>query len=416
MLGKAGSGPERARDCLRWWRSRSELTRDIIGTAVFTAVAFSPVLAASGTALAELPPRDGGAAAVLLALAQSLPLAVRRRWPAWCLGVTGLAFAAYQCLAYPTTFTGEGLILALYAAGAYHERHRISLAAAATAAYAALAVALARLGAPERPVDYLTFYCAVACAWGAGTAIRLWRLREAEHRQRAADQAVTAERARIARELHDVVTHHVTAMVVQADAAQFLLAGEDGPHRVSGELGDISGSGRRALTELRYLLGLLEAARAEPSVKAGRLRDLAEQTRQAGQPVEFAEEGVPAPMTDSAELAVYRVVQEALTNALKHAPGQPTLVRVRHDGDGTGVEVTTDGPVITGDGFTPGRGLAGLRERVAGCGGDLEAGARPGGGFRVRARVPGAGRPARPPGELPPIARWRAMPRTGPEP
>lgn len=367
------------------------MLRDTIGATLFTAVAFPPLFAANGVAFGELPLRDGGTAAALLSLAQVLPLAARRRWPAWCLGVIGIAFAAYQCLGYPLTFTSEGLLLALYAAGAHEKRFRRRLAFAASAAYVAVVIALVQLRSPERPIDYLTFYVVLAFCWGGGAMIRARQLGEAERRRRDADQAVAIERARIARELHDVVTHHVTAIVVQADAAQFLLAAEDGPRRVAGELGDISGAGRRALTELRYLLGLLEMARAglpEPSFGAGRLRDLVEQTRKTGQPVEFFEEGEPVPMADASELAVYRVVQEALTNALKHAPGRRTVARVRYGSGGVGIDVTTEGPVIADGGFTPGRGLTGLRARVGGCGGELEAGGSPGGGFRVRARVP----------------------------
>jgi signal transduction histidine kinase len=391
LLEKASQrGPD---DLLRWWRSRSVLLRDTIGAVALAAAGMLPQLAGGGTTLGELPPHDGGATAVVLALAQTLPLAVRRRRPAWCLGLTGIAFAAYQCLGYPQTFASVGFPLALYAAGAHEERHRRPVAVAVSAAYVPVVIVLARLHSPERAVDYVTFYLALTVTWGAGALVRARQLGEAEGRRRAAEQAVAAERARIARELHDVVTHHVTAMVVQADAAQFLLAAEDGPRRVAGELGEISGAGRRALTELRYMLGLLEVAQAgqpEPSFRAGRLRDLVEQTRQTGQPVELAEEGEPVPMADAAELAAYRVVQEALTNALKHAPGRRTVVRVCHDSGGVGIDVTTEGPVIAGDGFTPGRGLTGLRARVGGCGGELEAGGSPGGGFRVRARVPAA--------------------------
>jgi signal transduction histidine kinase len=384
---------ERAGSPLRWWRSRSMLFRDAIGAAALAVVGMLPQLASIGISFGELPLRHGGTMAVVLALAQTLPLAVRRRWPAWCLGVIGIAFAAYQCLGYPITFAGEGFPLALYAAGAHEQRYRRRLVVAASAAYLVVVVVLARLHSAETAFDYVTFSILLMSCWGAGAIVRARQLAEAARRRHAAEQAVAVERARIARELHDVVTHHVTAMVVQADAAQYLLAGEDGPRRVAGELGEISGAGRRALTELRYLLGLLEAAQAshaEPSFRAGRLRDLVEQTRQTGQPVELVEEGEPVPMADAAELAAYRVVQEALTNALKHAPGRRTLVRVCHDSGGVGIDVTTDGPVIADGGFTPGRGLTGLRTRVGGCGGELEAGASPGGGFRVRARVPAA--------------------------
>jgi signal transduction histidine kinase len=382
------------------------LLRDACGAAAFTAIALLPSLAANGVVLGELPARPGGAAATLLGLAQALPLAVRRRWPAACLAVVGIAFAACQCLAYPGSFTSTGLILALYAAGAHERRFRRGLAAIASAAYVLVVAALAALRSPERPVDYLTFYLVLACFWAAGSFVRSRQLAEAARRRQAERDAVAAERARIARELHDVVTHHVTAMVVQADAAQFLLPGA--PQRVGGELGEISAAGRRALTELRYLLGLLDPGQpaGDPAFSAGRLRDLVEQTRRAGQPVELAEEGEPVPLADAAALAAYRVVQEALTNALKHAPGRRTAVRIAYDGAGVAIDVSTDGPALADGAFRAGRGLAGLRDRVGLCGGELEAGASPGGGFRVRARIPApaaSARPARPrpPGALP---------------
>jgi signal transduction histidine kinase len=349
-------------------------------------VALLPFLADSGVELGELPHRHGGAVAGILALAQVLPLAGRRRWPAACLAVVGTAFGIYQGLGYPGSFTTVGLILALYAAGAYQRRFRRGLAAAATAAYLGLTILLAVLHSPERAVDYVTFYLVMACCWGAGAVIRARQLGESARRRHEAERAVAAERARIARELHDVVTHHVTAMVVQADAAQFLPAG--GPRRLVGELGEISATGRRALTELRYLLNLLDTARPDeqPTFAAGQLRDLVEQTRQAGQPVDFREEGTPVPLTGAASLSAYRVVQESLTNALKHAPGRTTVVGVTYAAGGLDIDVTTGGPVIAG--YTAGRGLTGLRERVAASGGSLTAGANPDGGFRVHAWVP----------------------------
>jgi signal transduction histidine kinase len=377
-----------AQDALRRWRSLSTLLRDAIGAAVFTVVAFLPFLAANGVVLGELPARPGSPLATGLALAQVLPLAVRRRWPAACLAVVGVSFAAYQCLGYPGSFTSEGLLLALYAAGAHERRRRPGLAAAATVAYVATASALAALHSAERPFDYVAFYLVLACCWGAGTLVRARQRGEAERRRHNAEQAVAAERARIARELHDVVTHHVTAMVVRADAAQYLPPGE--PGRVTSELGEISGTGRQALTELRHLLNLLDTARpdGQPAFTTGRLHDLVDQIRRAGQPVELVEEGQMMPLTDAAELSAYRVVQESLTNALKHAPGRRTVVRVSYGGTGLDIDVTTDGPVIADGGFTAGRGLTGLRERVGQCGGELRAGGRPDGGFQVRARVP----------------------------
>jgi signal transduction histidine kinase len=189
------------------------------------------------------------------------------------------------------------------------------------------------------------------------------------------------------------VTRQVSGIVVQADAAHYLLPGQ--PGSVESGLTEISVSGRRALGELRYLLDVLDVPAAEDRgtgdpaqapATAG-LEDLVDQARLAGQPVDLIEKGEPEPMSARAGLAAYRVVQEALTNAIRHAPGQVTLVEVRY-GDGVSIEVTTDGPAVTPGSFLPGYGLTRLRERLVRGGGELTAGHRPGGGFSVRARIP----------------------------
>ena len=172
--------------------------------------------------------------------------------------------------------------------------------------------------------------------------MRRTRAAEAEQRRHVAEATRTAERTRIARELHDVVTHHVTAMVVQAEAARYLTAA---PDRLDESLTAITDTGRRAITDLRHLLDLLNPDHStEPRLPSvGELHTLVEQTRLAGQPVEFTEDGTPAQTTGSAEVTAYRVVQEALTNALKYAHGSRTTVHVRHGERETTVEVSTDG-------------------------------------------------------------------------
>ncbi|HEX8866989.1 MAG TPA: histidine kinase, partial [Lentzea sp.] len=181
--------------------------------------------------------------------------------------------------------------------------------------------------------------------------------------------------------LHDVVTHHVTAMVVQADAAQFV------PEKDTAGLAAISSTGRRALSELRHLLGVLEATGEHGRTPAtGKVADLVDQARLAGQPVELTEEGESRGREVDVELAVYRVVQEALTNALKHAAGRPTTVLVRHGADHVEIEVVTASGAALGE-PSGGRGLTGLRERVRMLGGRFEAGPRQA-GFRVWARIP----------------------------
>jgi signal transduction histidine kinase len=383
---------------------------DLALSATLSAASFTPQLAGNGLQLGELAPRPGDALAVVLTVGQCAPLAVRRRLPALCLALAGCCFAVYQALGYHSNLAGVGLFAALYSAGAHAGRHRRALAGAATAGYLALALTLHGLRSPERPLDYCTFYVALLACWGAGAWVRGRQAAEAERRREEARLVVARERARIARELHDVVTHHVTAIVVQADAAQYLLG--SAPDRAGDNLAAISGTGRRALTELRHLLGVLDGPRSEagqgnaaadddaaPGTERepalGPLSDLVEQTRLAGQPVELFEDGDPASIAAGPDLVAYRVVQEALTNAVKHAPGRRTVVRVRH-GEDMHIEVANEGPAGAAGGVSAGtvaagRGLVGLRERVGMCGGELTAGARPGGGFLVSARIPSGG-------------------------
>lgn len=245
--------------------------------------------------------------------------------------------------------------------------------------------------------------------------MRTRRAEEAQRRHLAAELATAAERARIARELHDVVTHHVTAMVVQADAAQFLV--ESDPGRTTTSLAAVSTTGRRALTKLRHLLGVLEATGDGPATDAvpaqrapvlGEVADLIDQARAAGQAVELVEEGQWRRQADSVELACYRVVQEGLTNAMKHAAGRKTSVVIRYGEQHIVIDVITEGPVGTTSASTTSagtisaattstsksapasgrRGLTGLAGRVRLLDGRFEAGPRPDGGFRVRAEIP----------------------------
>lgn len=385
----------------RWGRLKAT-TRDAIVTVALAPVVFAPLTSEIGAQFGDLPQRPYDPAGALLTAALWLPLAARRRWPAGCLTVVALAFAVREAAAYPTVFASVGLYAALYGAGAHGGRRADrAVPLAGTALYVAFALALHLRGAPHGVPDYTLMYLVLAACYGAGRTVRARRAAEEERRRLAAEAAVARERADIARELHDVVTHHVTAMVVQADAAQYLLA--DAPDRVATGLGAISDSGRHALTDLQYLLGVLKAPDGGTERGPGPegFAGLVEQTRAAGQPVELTECGERAPMASAVELAAYRVVQEALTNALKHAPGHPTHVRVRYGTDEMEVEVTTDGtprtalaaavPAPRPLGRGGGHGLLGLRERVGVCGGELRTGARPDGGFGVHARIPARG-------------------------
>jgi signal transduction histidine kinase len=374
------------------WRRGDVTVRDLPLALLLALAAVVPGLDDYGTQLGDLPDRPLDALGVAVIAFECFPLAVRRRWPAVCLALVALGFAVDQLRGYHT-LAGTALAIALLSAGAHLERRRGTTVVLASAAYVPLAVALDRQGSTEGVVGFVTFYLALALAWGIGAWLRLSRAAEAERRRHIAETTRTAERTRIARELHDVVTHHVTAMVVQAEAARYLTAA---PERLEQTLSAISDTGRRAVTDLRHLLDLLNPDHGtDPRTPlAGELHTLVEQTRRAGQPVEFTEEGEPAETTGSAEVAAYRVVQEALTNALKHAHGSRTTVHVRHGEEATTVEVSTDGPgSSSGSPGGSGRGLTGLRERVDVLGGEFTASGRAGGGFVVRARIP-AGRPS----------------------
>lgn len=226
--------PGRVRPIGAWWRARGLAVRDGAVAAVFAVLAFTPGVAHEGMILAENARRPFDAVALVLLLAQCLPLVMRRTRSGLCLTVIAAAFAVHELLGYPPTFASEGLVVALYSVGAHQERFRRVPAVAGTAGYAVLAVVLRAQGSPERPVDFVTFFLIVAVGgWAVGAWMRARTRQEDERRRQAAGAAIAEEQARIARELHDVVTHHVTAMVVQADAARFLVAE---PERVAGGL------------------------------------------------------------------------------------------------------------------------------------------------------------------------------------
>jgi signal transduction histidine kinase len=219
-------------------------------------------------------------------------------------------------------------------------------------------------------------------ALAVGNSRRLGgQVEEARH-----DQAVLAERARIARELHDVVAHHVSTIAIQADTARLATPGM--PAEGAAKLEAIGDTARDAMIEMRRILGVLrsESGQREPQPGLDSLGELIEAARSAGTPVRLVLEGTVAPLGPGVELTAYRLVQEALTNARRHAPGASVEVALHYEPDALLVRVRDDGPGPAGDG--PGLGLIGMRERVATVGGQLTAGPADGGGFLVDARLP----------------------------
>jgi signal transduction histidine kinase len=203
---------------------------------------------------------------------------------------------------------------------------------------------------------------------------------------------VTAERARIARELHDVIAHHVSMMVVQAEAGPVVVE-RDAP-AAARAFDTIAGIGRQALVEMRHLLGVLRSEAGEPTPSlapqpgVAQLDGLVDQVRQAGIQVDLVVEGEPVPLPAGVDLSAYRIVQEALTNAVKHARPGRVRVLLRYGERELRVEVGDDGRGAAEEDGEPGHGLIGMRERVHLFGGELTAGPGPDRGFTVTARLP----------------------------
>jgi len=291
------------------------------------------------------------------------------------------------------------LLVAFYSAAVYGDGRRAVIGAAIAFMMEILVIDIPRFFAGENPGDIIPAWVLYLMFWFVGRTIRQRRLQAVElgdratqleiEREEKARVAVAEERSRIARELHDVVAHSVSVMVVQAQAAQRLLEGEQREARQA--LGSIETTGRQALTEMRRLLGILRRADAElalapqPSLK--HLNTLIEQMRETGLPVELHIEGEAEPLPPGVDLSAYRIVQEALTNALKHAEPSHAQVVIHYRADELELEITDDG-TGNGKGGGAGQGLIGMRERVTLYGGVFESGRRESGGYSVRARLP----------------------------
>jgi signal transduction histidine kinase len=330
----------------------------------------------------------------------TLPLLLRRRLP-FAAPVFAFAVQAGSAFADPTlgaeTTAFFALLLAFWVVGAHNERSQaIAGAAIGFASIAVIARVDERLGLSEAVSGILIggIVSLIAYAFqrrgkrAAELEERAARLeREREETERA---AVAEERRRIARELHDVIAHSVTLMTVQAGAARLLLA-ED-PKRAREPVLSVEETGRHALAELRRLLGILRPDQREASLAPqpglARIDDLLTRTRRAGLPVELAVAGEPRVLPPGVDLTAYRIVQEALTNAHKHAGPARAHVFLRYGIETLELEVTNDGRLAPNGGDGVGHGLVGMRERVALYDGTLEAGPRAGGGYAVRARLP----------------------------
>ena len=326
-----------------------------------------------------------------LLLRRSAPFAVPIAVAAGAIAFTLLDAAA----AYGTESMFLVLILAAWVAGSLLDVRQAVIALGALLASSWLVF----LRAPDVPATELIWVRIPICGTfvlSAAASRHSERARRAEERARRmeqeARQAVEEERGRITRELHDVLAHSVSVMTVQASAVRRLLRPEQDREREA--LMTVEETGRQALAEMRRLLGIMRTESERPALAPqpglGTLPQLVEQVRQSGLPVELTVEGTPVRLPAGVDLSAYRIVQEALTNTLRHAGPAHAWVAVRYEGEDVEIEVANDG---ASDGVNDGggHGLVGMRERVALCGGELRSGPRPGGGFKICARLPVAG-------------------------
>jgi signal transduction histidine kinase len=338
--------------------------------------------------------------AAVAALFTTAPIALRRYRPLEVLAVTVTAETLLLIFSNDSPVP-VGVIVALYTVAAYCER-RVSIRAAAWVALPITVGEIVNNGAHfGRVIPELAL---IAIAWVIGDNLRTRRAYLSELKERAArlerereekaDRAVVEERARIARELHDVIAHNVSVMVVQAAAGEEVF--DEDPERARESLSAVASTGRAALTELRRLLGVIRAEddrgrepafAPQPGIEF--VGELVRQVNDAGLPVELSVIGEPRTLPEGVGLCAYRIVQEALTNTLKHADASGASVNVRYAADALELQVVDDGrgrPEVNGE--AGGHGLIGMRERVALFGGELTASPRAGRGYEVRARLP----------------------------
>jgi signal transduction histidine kinase len=374
------------------------------------------IIAVAASLLAKAPKGrdDLRWVAVVLSLASVVPLWWRRSRPALALLLCWAATIAYLVLDLPENVAGTTVLVAVYSIAAYGRGRESMLGGASSVALMAALTSLGVLtGEPKQDwANVVASSVIMAAVWLIGENVHVRRLRAVELEERAhqlerqaeleAARAASKERARIARELHDVVAHSVSTIVVQAGGARRVLDAE--PSEAAHALEVIETTGRDALAELRRVLGVLrtDGGRAdgdgdghlEPQPGLARLDDLVGAVREAGLQVEVQTQGKPYPLPAAVDLSAYRIVQEALTNVLKHAGDARARVVLRYARHWLSVVVLDDG-MGAAAGLREhggGHGIAGMRERASLLGGALVARARRGGGWMVHARLPVAER------------------------
>lgn len=350
-----------------------------------------------------------------LVVAMWIPLVWRRRHPVAVLWSTQVLLHIFWVADFPDAPSGANLMIALYSLGAYQNRPRSfrHFLGSFTVAVAIMVIGVISAGEDLPAISIPLSVVTMVTAWVMGDSVNTRRRYLAEledkaarteaQRQAEAQRAVGQERTRIAREMHDVVAHSVSVMVVQAGAARRVV--HDNPDRAADALGAIESTGRESLAEMRRILGVLrddtippvspgeDASDLAPAPSLDRLDHLVAQCADADLPVILQIDGEVRRLEPGLELSAYRVVQESLTNTLKHAGAAAARVNLHYGPDALTVEVTDDGRGLAAaalDGGGDGQGLIGMRERVEAFRGELRTGPRPGGGYQVTACFPTA--------------------------
>jgi signal transduction histidine kinase len=408
MPAAAGSPIVHGMDLWRWIRrvpARGWVADGLLALAVLL-VNFSAAFLSGVVEVNVESWRSTDALGYLLLSVGPLALVFRRRWPLPVLAVTLAASTLYSARHYPEGGTGLAIFVALYTVAVVEERRRLVVAAAAAVALMAASSELVFYRATMFDGEPLYGAVLLLSAWWLGEAVRNRRAYVAELRDRAeqaertreeeARRRVDEERLRIARELHDVVSHSIGVISVQAGVAAHLLRRR--PDKAAQSLEAIRHASDEALGELHTMLGVLRQPDdgrppLAPAPGLAQLDALVAQAEAAGLKVEVAVEGEPRALPHAVDLACYRIVQESLTNVVRHAGASRATVTVDHHDGEVVIEVRDDG--LGAPAAVPaagaGQGINGMRERARALGGTLEAGPCPDGGFLVRARLPEGG-------------------------
>ena len=392
------------------WFGRHPNGTDILITLAFAVLAMLNLYVNWGT-YSRIP----SYVAVILTLLVIVPLAFRRRYPLGVLSFMTLAVITFRAFSIPeSAFISYALLLAFFNAGAYGQQRLRNWVRGASfllvIGWLTYSIFFQQRGS-DLPAQTILYQISVvllnvflfAAAWWIGEVFRIRNQREVELQERTrqlekerdenAHRAVMDERVRIARELHDVVAHHVSVMGIQAGAARRILKQQ--PDKAYDVLSQIEGSSRQAVAELQRLLGFLREENQiddiapQPGLK--QLELLVNRMRLAGLSVSVKKEGTEIPLPPGVDLSAYRIIQEALTNTLKHAGPVNADITIRYLPDAVELEIKDNGPQVAQSETNPeikGRGLIGMRERVSLHGGEFFAGRLPEGGFLVKAKLP----------------------------